>query len=163
MRDAGYIEVQIGGARAKRRGVALVDVDDAEQVGAYSWFMDGKGYAMRCTPRGEGKRLFVYLHREILGLVPGDGIQADHINGDKLDNRRVNLRVCTAAENQQNLYRCGPHRGATWGGKHWQARVMLDGKRHFLGCYATQAEAAAVAAAFRRSHMPFSSDARSSA
>jgi hypothetical protein len=155
------VEVQIGGHRGYgRQGVALVDAADAEAVGAYRWCMDGNGYAMR-TIRAEGKRLTVLMHRFLLGLAHGDPRQGDHVNGDTLDNRRANLRVCTSAENHQNRHD-RPHRGATWhaGGNCWQAQAMLAGKRHYLGSFATQEEAATAAAAFRREHMPFSADAR---
>jgi hypothetical protein len=165
MPDADYIEVQVGGARAncRRRGVALVDVADAEAVGAYAWSMNGGGYAVRTTQVG-GKCLAVLMHRFLLGLVPGDGVHVDHVNGDKLDNRRANLRLCTPAQNQQNLHN-RPYRGAAWHGKtnRWSAQVYLTGRKHHLGHFASQAEAAEVAAAFRREHMPFSRDARTPA
>ncbi len=152
--------IQVGGPHTKRRGVALVDAADAETISAYCWWMNSQGYAMRNVYVG-GKGLSVLMHREILGLEPGDGVQVDHISGDKLDNRRANLRVCTNAQNQQNLHQ-RPHRGAHWHARRnsWQARVKLAGKQHYLGTFATQADAAAVAAAFRREHMPFSADAR---
>jgi hypothetical protein len=160
MPDADYCEIQVGGARAKRRGVALVDAADAEAIGAYHWSMHGKGYVARTIQVG-GKRLAVRMHRQLLGLTHGDGVHVDHVNGDKLDNRRVNLRVCTNAENHQNRHE-RPYRGATWDAeaKRWRARVRLDWRLHHLGRFATREEAAAVAAAFRREHMPFSADAR---
>lgn len=161
MPDEAYCEVRIGGPRAKRRGVALVDRADAEAVGAHSWYMDDKGYAARNLPRGEGKRLKVRMHRFLLGLGAGDPRQGDHVDGNKLDNRRANLRVCTNAQNQQNQHERpsrGTHRDARC--NRWQAQVQLDGKKNHVGSFATQEEAAAAAAAFRRANMPYSSDAR---
>lgn len=161
MPDEAYIEIQVGGHHTKHRGVALVDAADAETIGAYRWHMHSMGYAGRKARVG-GKRLNVLMHRELLGLVPGDGVHVDHVSGDTLDNRRANLRVVTHAENHQNRHQCGPHRGASWEARRnrWRAQVKLDGKQHNLGRFDTQAEAAAVAAAFRREHMPFSADAR---
>lgn len=123
--------------------------------------MDNNGYAVRYVRVG-GKRLVVLMHRFLLDLVPGDGIQADHIHGNRLDNRRQNLRIATNAQNHQNLHWCGPHRGTVWGARRncWLARVTLDGKTHHLGQFATREEAAAIAAAFRHKHMPYSADAR---
>lgn len=153
-------EVQVGGHGGNsQRFVALVDLADAGAVSAYRWSIRGEGYAVRTTQVG-GVRLDVYMHRELLGLTPGDGHHVDHISGDKLDNRRANLRVCTHAQNCQNrLDR--PYRGAFWDAQanRWRACVKLAGKRHYLGCFATQGEAAAAAAAFRSQHMPFSADA----
>jgi hypothetical protein len=163
MLDADYCEIQLGGPHAKRRGVALVDAADAAMVGAYSWRIHREGYAERRVYAG-GKVLAVLMHRELLGLVRGDGHQVDHVNGNTLDNRRANLRVCTNAENHQNLHE-RPYRGATWEARRnlWQARAKLAGKTHHLGRFATREEAATVAAAFRREHMPFSADARTPA
>jgi hypothetical protein len=156
-------EIQVGGHIGNSpRFVALVDAADAELVGAYHWSVH-QGYAARLTQDGD-KRQRVYLHRLILGLTPGDGVHVDHISGDKLDNRRENLRVCTHAQNMQNFHN-RPYRGAAWDASRncWQAQATLAGKQHHLGRYATQEEAAAVAAAFRRAHMPYSRDARAAA
>jgi hypothetical protein len=160
MLNADYCEIPVGGPHTKRRGVALVDGADAEAVGAYRWCMDGNGYAMR-TIRVGGKKLTVLMHRFVLGLGPGDP-DVDHVFGDTLDNRRANLRVATNGENAQNLHQRGPHRGTYWHAprNRWYAHAKLAGKRHHLGSFATRDEAAGVAAAFRRSHMPFSADAR---
>jgi hypothetical protein len=160
MPDEAYIEVQVGGPHTKRQGVALVDHADAEAIGAYTWHMSSKGYAQRSTLVG-GKHLTVFMHRQLLGLVPDDGVHVDHLNGDMLDNRRANLRVCTNAENGQNRHE-RPYRGASWDARDqcWRAQVQLAGKYHRLGSFASREEAATVAAAFRRQHMPYSSDAR---
>jgi hypothetical protein len=104
------------------------------------------------------------MHRFLLGLTPGDGIQADHIDGNKLDNRRGNLRACTHAQNQQNRHDA-PHRGTYWHiqSGYWVARVQVDGERRTLGRFDTQEEAVAVVSAWRREHVPFSHDAREAA
>jgi hypothetical protein len=161
--DKDYSQIPVGGPHTKRRGVALVDAEDAEAVGAYRWHMQSRGYAARNTWVG-GSRLYVLMHRFLLGLAPCDPRQADHVNGDRLDNRRANLRVCVSAQNQQNRLD-GPYRGATWDDSRslWQAYATLGGKRHFLGRFATRDEAATAAAAFRRANMPFSADAREAA
>jgi hypothetical protein len=161
MLDADYCEIPLGGPHTKRRGVALVDAADAEAVSPFRWYMHSKGYAARGTRVG-GKQLVVFMHRFLLGLEPGDLRQVDHINGNKLDNHRANLRVCTVGQNGQNRHQCGPYRGTHWDAwaKRWRAQVTLAGREHRLGRYATQEEAAAVASAFRREHMPYSADAR---
>jgi hypothetical protein len=161
MPDADYCEIQVGGHRRNSpRFAALVDAADAEAIGAYRWSMSDHGYAWRTVYVG-GKKRHVRMHRQLLGLTPGDGVHVDHINGAKLDNRRGNLRVATHAENQQNRHGLS-YRGASWyaRGKCWHAQATLAGNYHHLGYFATREEAAAVAAAFRREHMPFSADAR---
>lgn len=160
MPDEAYCTIQVGGHRGNSPSYeALVDAADAAAVGAYLWSMYN-GYAARKVYIG-GKRLNVRMHREILGLGPNDP-DVDHIYGNTLDNRRENLRVCTHAQNRQNRQNRS-YRGASWHAetKRWVARAQLGWKFHYLGLYDTEEEAAAIAAAWRREHMPYSADARS--
>lgn len=89
----------------------------------------------------------------------------DHINGNKLDNRRSNIRICTQAENHQNRqysYSSSGKRGVSWddSSNKWQTKVVIAGKGVYLGVYATIEEADAVVCAYRAKNMPFSQDAR---
>jgi hypothetical protein len=108
-----------------------------------------------------GKRTAILLHRQLLGLVPGDGVEVDHLNGDRLDSRLRNLRLVSHAANGQNKNLCNTgtsrFRGVCWhrDGRAWQAQVKLDGKRGYLGLFASEIAAAEVAEAFRLEHMPF--------
>jgi hypothetical protein len=78
---------------------AIVDTADLPLLAERRWKYDhSQGYAR--SPRG-GNR-YDAMHRYLMGLVPGDKRQVDHINGNRLDNRRENLRVCTAQENRRN-------------------------------------------------------------
>ncbi|HUM45142.1 MAG TPA: HNH endonuclease, partial [Fervidobacterium sp.] len=104
--------------------------------------------------RGGGKRDTHLLHRWITGAKKGQVV--DHINHDTLDNRRVNLRVVTDLENQQN--RIKPQRnntsgipGVTWA-KHkqkWKAQIQIYGRNKHLG-YFDKKEDAAIAAIMAR-------------
>ena len=81
---------------------ALVDAADFKLVGGCAWFCLKNGYAVRnvwnpITKKASGE----YMHRLIAGTPPG--MHTDHINGDKLDNRRCNLRICTRFGNMKNL------------------------------------------------------------
>lgn len=146
------------------REYALVDPGDAERVNGHRWHARRKreGYV---AGKVEGQR--IPLQCFIYGDVP-DGMVVDHINRWPLDNRRSNLRLVTPAQNAQNQGSRGgssQHRGVTWDksrGK-WMARVMLDGRGHTVGRFDSEQEAAAAAAAFRREHMPFSTEARAAA
>ena len=97
----------------------------------------------------------LYMHREILGLRRGDGLQADHINGNKLDNRRANLRIVTAATNGQNKGKrtgvSSRHRNVSWnsGTGNWMVRLSVAGRRTYLGLFDDEDEAGRVAVAFR--------------
>jgi len=105
------------------------------------------------------------MHREILGISQaGRLLQGDHINRNRLDNRKANLRIVDPAGQAQNhSARRGstsPFRGVSWHsvtGK-WQARVGLDGRQHHLGVFSTEEEAARIAALFRIRYMPYATD-----
>lgn len=150
--------------------VARVLVDDAdfEWLNEWPWHLTG-GYASRHVYSGKSKTR-IWMHRLILGLSREDALQADHINRDRLDNRRSNLRAVTADQNRQNLR---PYRGArsrfrgvyfvppsTPGSQpKWSAVVQVDGVRHRLGRFLSEDEAGRVAAAFRAEHLPFAVEA----
>lgn len=139
----------------------LVNVDVAEWARDYHWCSISKDHAQYAV-RYELKK-GIYLARELLGLQHGDRRQADHRNGNTLDNRRSNLRITTNAQNAQN--RNGAYqtsrsgiRGVHWhkpSGK-WRAMAAPNGKTRHIGLFATLQEAEAAAIAFRREHMPFS-------
>lgn len=75
--------------------VAIVDDEDFAELAQYRWhYSSSTGYARRCV---RGTRKVVYMHRSI--LMPRDGMKTDHRNGEKLDNRRINLREASAAQN----------------------------------------------------------------
>jgi hypothetical protein len=103
------------------------------------------------------------MHRQIVGLSVGDPREADHINGNRLDNRHANLRVVPGAGNRQNkrAYRNGQSglRGVVRRGARWRAQAQLNGRNHFLGSFKTPEEAATAAAAFRAARMPYSAEA----
>ncbi|MEK6291064.1 MAG: HNH endonuclease [Paraburkholderia tropica] len=150
--------------RLRNGGVAhaKVDRDTLDAFGGWSWQVTAhsKGYVRRTRLVSNKPRKFVtvYLHRAIMECP--EGYEVDHINGDPLDNRRANLRIVLRKQNAQNISavrgRAG-HRGVesnVWG--RFMARAQCNGKRVYLGVFATAEEAAAVVSAWRRENMPFS-------
>ena len=75
-----------------------VDDTDFELVSSYKWYMNWKGYAVRNTRKGDRGPL--KMHRMILEAKKGQIV--DHINRDKLDNRRSNLRFVTTSQSTRN-------------------------------------------------------------
>jgi hypothetical protein len=141
------------------RAHAIIDAGDA-RFAEHRWSLNGNGYAHRGAPGG-----FVLLHRVILGLVPGDGLEGDHVNGDTLDCRRSNLRIASHAENGQNVPAIGgasSHRGVSWESQtgRWRAIVQLNGKKVRLGRFDDEDAAASAVRAYRLAHMPFTNEAR---
>ncbi|CAM2295090.1 HNH endonuclease [Ralstonia mannitolilytica] len=119
----------------------LVDDEDFELVNQWTWRLIGKGYAARSVYDASkpSKRTNQYLHRMILGLSDGDGSVVDHINGSRLDNRRVNLRLCTIRQNGWNSGRRS-HNVSGFKGvflnkrtRKWTANIRVNGKQKYLG------------------------------
>lgn len=130
--------------------VALVDDKDYPEIVKYNWFYMGNGYAVRNNPRRNGKRSQTYMHHAILGK-PSPSKEVDHKNRNRLDNRRSNLRFCTAKQNQANQvgFPDKPNRSSQYKGVHWfrlqncwRTMVYYDGKSHHIGCYKSEEEAA---------------------
>ncbi len=145
-----------------RGGRVLVDASTVEWLSQWNWHVHTLGYAGRARlasdPPGGHE---VYLHRELLGLRAGDGLQADHINRDRLDNRRANLRIVTPGDNRQNTPAiAGRFRGVGYdrARRRWRAQAQFKGHHYFLGRFATEEQAAQVASDWRREHMPFSNE-----
>jgi len=145
--------------------VALVDDADYAEIGHLGWCLNANGYAWRNSVPDHGEAAHVYLHRQLMGLHAGDVRQVDHINRDKLDNRRANLRFSDNRTNKQNIpaiVGSSRHRGVSYDRSRdkWIARVQLDGQPRFFGRFATEIEAAEAASRFRAEFMPYSDDAR---
>lgn len=137
---------------------AQVDHDDWPLVASRAWHFNGYGYARSVVDRRE-----VLMHRLVMGFEHGDGRMVDHINRDKLDNRRANLRESSHALNAQNqgARASSGFRGVHWdkNQRRWQAQVGLDGRLHYLGTFDSREDAAAAASDFRARYMPHSPDA----
>lgn len=141
----------------------IVDAADYDELTLHRWCRSRWGYARRGIST-DGRRYEIKLHRQLLGLKHGDGLQVDHINGDRLDNRRTNLRVVTHAQQGQNLPNVGrgrsEYRGVSFHKttRRWRADVTVKGKQCWVGLFDTELEAAEAAEAFRRRNLPFATD-----
>lgn len=130
-----------------KSAVAIVDDEDYEKLKAHKWSLSVTGYAVRGFRRN-GKSITIKMHREILG-EQCEGFEVDHINGNKLDNRRANLRTATRSQNSSNrqkyyLNGTSKYKGVrkAKGRKKWTARIFANGKAIYLGQYETEEEAA---------------------
>lgn len=107
--------------------VILIDKSDESVARKYTWHIDSKGYANGCS-----NKTHVRLHRLILN--PPEGLVVDHINHNKLDNRRANLRVVTNQMNQFNLVEGKNNKSGKVGvhfnkqSQKWCSQITLNGK-----------------------------------
>lgn len=160
----------------------LLDEDDYFRFRGFNWYLKDDGYVITDSSKPMRTRLGVphklRLHRLILGVA--EGLDVDHINGNKLDNRKSNLRVCSRSENLQNKERGwkkkelpkGVHFRATSKnpktGKIYQLKKPFFAviriskyKNQYLGSFCTVEEAAkAYEAASLKYHQEFSFLAR---
>jgi hypothetical protein len=132
-------------ALVNRRGVALVDDCDYEALSQYKWYMVG-GYAVRVINKPDGGKTWLSMHRQIMDTP--SGMDTDHINGDRLDNRRQNLRIATRSQNMANTKAHADnikglgHKGVSKAGKKWRARILHNGTNKHLGVFNTAEQAA---------------------
>lgn len=149
------------------RAYAIVDAADASWVAQWRWSLDRNGYATRSEYIGGGNRGNVRnfkLHRELIGLTRGDGLEIDHVNRNKLDNRRSNLRIVPRGAQAQNQSKqigtASRYRGVSWHKplQKWRAQIGFNGRKQHLGYFDSESEAAEVARAARARLLTFAVD-----
>lgn len=130
---------------------AIVDNDDYELLSQYKWYLHvsrrrtAEDLHYCWTHQVDGHN--VLMHRLIMNAQPGQFV--DHINGNGLDNRKANLRLCSKSQNAQNIKaRWGKSRfkGVYWHKhrKKWAVEININGKKKSLGHYIDEVEAAKV-------------------
>lgn len=127
----------------------VLDDEDYEAVKAANWKVragNGHQYVVK-SQRIDGKRVLRILHRELM-KAPRDK-WVDHKNGNTLDNRKENLRLCTPAENNRNRrqeagavsrFKGVSRHSAT----RWKAQIQVNGRHMYLGVFASEEKAAEV-------------------
>lgn len=124
---------------------ALVDDDDFEWLSAFNWHADKNGYAVRNAPHPTvpGKRTIEHMHRTVLGLEMGDRTQVDHIDRNRANNQRNNLRKATSGQNKFNtvarVNNTSGYKGVCFFPRtsKWVAKIRIPGKRINLGYFDT--------------------------
>lgn len=126
---------------------ALIDQEDLKLINNKSWFGQGvksRGYIYAASSFCiDGKWKIIYLHRLILNAKHGQFV--DHINGNTLDCRKSNLRICDNKTNQFNQRKVRgkiPLKGVTFEAGKYRARIRHNGGKINLGSFDTMEEAA---------------------
>lgn len=124
----------------------MVDDEDYGFLYHWRWHYSGNGYAMGSIyVPGTQESFHFTMHRMIMNTPAG--YDTDHINGNKLDNRRKNLRIVTRSQNMANLRPTRANKSGLKGAsfhketKKWVARIGWKGRTLYIGLYETPQEA----------------------
>lgn len=133
---------------------AIVDDSDYEYLSQFSWSLSRKGYATAYIPvkmQSKYPHKCVQMQRMLLWDDVKKGQIVDHINRNKLDNRRSNLRICTINESNRNRgiinfkHRqeiISQYKGVWWDKSKWRTAITVNNKKIYLGRYDIERDAA---------------------
>jgi len=134
--------------KVSNKKFAIVDDSDFEKLNKFKWYLN-TGYAVTAKyVKGSGrknqKQIRILMHRLIINCKKGEII--DHINGNKLDNRKVNLRICNFSENIRNSSKrkncISRFKGVSKLNKKWRCRLTLNYKEIHIGTFENEIQAA---------------------
>jgi len=118
----------------------IIDSDDISVVNGRTWGTNSHGYVINYD-----KKKVVMLHREIMRCP--ENMVVDHINHNKTDNRKKNLRICTVAENAYNARtptnNTSGQKGVSFSMRDnmWVAYISFGGKLIQLGRFKSKDDA----------------------
>jgi len=125
---------------------ALVDNEDYDLLKEFKWFIDGRGYAVT-TMKKEGKNVFgVKMHRVVLKAKEGELV--DHKDGNKLNNKKENLRTCSFFENVVHREKTKNPCSSLYKGVYWNplklkwVACIKAGKKRFSRIFSEEKNAA---------------------
>ncbi len=146
LKEAGTVRMQVKGQ------TILLDTDDFSWAKFYTWNFSRQNtsngpmiYAYRrCV--FQNHIIHIKMEREVMEVE--DGLVCDHINHNGLDNRKVNLRICSQQQNTWNKRKSknklSKYKGVSWHkeSSKWRAYIAHDGKYHHLGFFDKEEDAA---------------------
>ncbi len=144
------VSMNINGYHTDAPVYTLLDAEDYAKVCHWKWQQAKSGYARRnvqiTLPDGSKKWKIMLLHRVILGVEweSEEGTCVDHINGNRLDNRKCNLRIVSLSKNASNRHialSSSGEIGVTEQEGRYMARLRREHESIYLGCYGSAEEA----------------------
>ena len=146
-------QIPIGGMKGKGL-YAIIDDIDLALVSRFTWHITRKGYVEARVPvklKSKYNVNGIQIQRLLLWDKIRNGLLVDHINGDKLDNRRENLRLVTMSQSNMNRRNINfkrrqdilsKYKGVWWDRNKWRAAITVAGKKIYLGRFHNEDEAA---------------------
>jgi len=110
----------------------IIDDEDASKVSNINWYIDIGGYVCAMLKHGERWKT-TKMHRLIMGFEHDYQPYLDHINRNKLDNRKENLRICNASQNNFNTVKVkaihSKYKGVCFhkGSLRYTSQIKIDG------------------------------------
>lgn len=126
---------------------SVIDKEDLKRISNHSWCIQKNGKQGKIYAASRINKKLILLHRFILNITDRK-VAVDHINGNTLDNRKENLRICSWSENLRNSNKHKDSKSLYKGifynklNKNWRSRIFKDGKSYEIGSFKTDIEAA---------------------
>lgn len=128
-----YCEIILYDKNSEESCRAIIDIEDKHLIFNKKWCINTSGYVITGSTSP-----FIYLHRLIMDAQEGDYI--DHLEGNKLDNRKSKLKICTNQENSQNKTKVPSDNTSGVLGVHfdksrnkWKVEIGINGKNKYIG------------------------------
>lgn len=122
--------------------VIKIDAEDVNRVKMFTWSLHTAGYATSALGSSNGYRSSILMHRLVMSFPESI---VDHLNGNRLNNTKENLRECSRSQNKMNSKARSDSltglKGVTASYGKFQARIMINGKSRSLGLFSTKEEA----------------------
>lgn len=138
----------------------LIDTEVLERVSSYTWCAAGNPMGAVHSYWKDGKYKSFAMHR-LLTDAP-KGLMVDHVNGNRFDNRKLNLRFATNQQNQQNIHKparsSSGFRGVGWSKarEKWKVQVKYQGKSIHLGYFEDLEKAKRARLVWEKENFPYS-------
>ncbi len=135
-----YAEMWLYDLHGNKIANTTIDLEDVIRCKQFKWYKTPMGY----PARRDGSTL-ILLHRFLMGP---DHLHVDHIDRNKMNNRKSNLRLATRSENLCNqktsLRNSSGYKGVSWNKRRgkWHCYITKDQRRHHLGYFDSVREAA---------------------
>ena len=131
-----YAEIIMYNKSNEEVGRTIIGLEDIDEIKNIKWHIDKNGYCYN--------KDFGLLHRYLTN--PNDNMVVDHINGNKLDNRKSNLRICTQSENNKNAKKhkrntSSQYKGVSKYNNRWRVGISVNNKRKHIGYFNDELDA----------------------